>query len=202
MRATTRCLQCRTELLLIEPKVYLLETDENSNTENMPWQRRFQSLLVRHGALAMIGHHAGWDREGKIHARGGSSFRDWVDGMIQQTADEIQGRPGFLLTCDKTNFAPRWSPLSVLFDPATGGMTAVDETIGKLPAALLESCFKEHGGTITGPVDEVYATVAKHAGCSESTVRRAIMAAVKDGRLEALGRGKGYGLTRQERLGT
>jgi hypothetical protein len=95
-RAFDRLDQClgdlKLDLLLIEPKVYLLETDENSNTENMPWQRRLQALLIRHGALLIIGHHAGWGQDGKIHARGGSSYRDWVDGMIQQTADEIQGR--------------------------------------------------------------------------------------------------------------
>lgn len=182
------------DLLLIEPKRYLVDVDENSSTENMPWQRRLQDLLIRHGTLILIGHHAGWDRDGKIHARGTTVFRDWVDGMIQQTEDQIQGKPGFLLTCNKSNFAARWNPLSVLFDPETGKMQAVDETTGKLPPALLRACFEEHSGSIQASVREVYEAVAQYASCSEATARRGIESAVKAKWLRSLGRGKGFEL--------
>ncbi len=186
------------DLLLVEPKRYLVEVDENSSTENMPWQRRLQDVLTRHGTLAFIGHHAGWEKDGKIHARGTTVFRDWVDGMIQQTEDKIQGKPGFLLTCNKANFASRWEPLSVHFDPATGGMTAVDETTGKLPPTLLQACFKEHGGTIGGKLEVLWGIVGEHGSCSSATARRAIEGAVKDGWLKDLGRGKGFELSVQK----
>ncbi len=182
------------DLLLIEPKRYLVDVDENSSTENMPWQRRLQDLLIRHGTLAVVGHHAGWEKDGKIHARGTTVFRDWVDGMIQQTEDQIQGKPGFLLTCNKSNFAARWNPLSVLFDPETGKMQAVDETTGKIPPSLLRACFEEHGGAIEAPVRDVYEILSQYANCSEATARRAIEGAIKDGWLQVRGRGKGYGL--------
>ncbi len=185
------------DLLLVEPKVHLVEVEENSVTENMPWQRRFQNLLIRHGTLAFIGHHAGWEKGGQIRARGTSAFRDWVDGMIQQKEDRIQGKPGFRLTCDKSNFAPRWEPLSVLFDPETAGMEAVDETIGKLPPALLRACFTENGGQIKGTVENVRKVIAEYANCSPATARRAIEAAIREGWLRKLGRGEGIGLSAQ-----
>ena len=115
--------------------------------------------------------------------------------MIQQTEDQIQGKPGFLLTCNKSNFAAKWDPLSVLFDPETGTMQAVDETTGKLPPALLRACFEEHGGAIHAPVREVYEAVARYATpCSEATARRGIESAVKAKWLRPLGRGKGFEL--------
>lgn len=184
------------DLLLIEPKRYLVDVDENSSTENMPWQRRLQDLLIRHGTLAVIGHHAGWEKDGKIHARGTTVFRDWVDGMIQQTEDQIQGKPGFLLTCNKSNFAARWDPLSVLFDPETGRMQAVDETTGKLPWVLLRAFFIDHGGIVEGTVEEIREAVATYAsGCSPRTAKRALEKAQGEGKIVSLGRGKGLSLT-------
>ncbi len=182
------------DLLLIEPKSYLAECDENSNSENGPWQKRFHDLLSKHKTLAILGHHAGWSKDGGSHARGASVFRDWVDGMLRQTEDTIQGRPGFSLHCDKSNFAPQWEPLALLFDPDTGGITAADETLSKIPPAFLRSLFLEHGGAIVDKQEDIFALIAETAHSSIITARRAVEQAVKEGWLKNRGRGQGFGL--------
>ncbi len=183
------------DLALLEPKTYLVECEENSATENGPWQRKLQEVIIKTGTLAMFGHHAGWSKDsGTMHARGTTIFRDWVDGMIQQTEDTIQGRPGFLLTCNKSNFAARWEPLAVLFDPDTGGMSAADETLSKCPPALLRAVFEEHGGAIVDTHEEIFKLVAERLSCSTITARRAIEDACKNGLLKNEGRGRGFRL--------
>ena len=128
-----------------------------------------------------------------MHARGTTVFRDWLDGMIQQTEDTIQGRPGFLLTCNKSNFAARWEPLAVLFDPDTGGMSAADETLSKCPPALLRGVFADYNGAIEDTHENIFDLVADRLSCSPKTARRAIEQGVKEGWLKNRGRGRGFG---------
>ena len=76
-------------------------------------------------------------------------------------------------------------------------MEAVDETIGKLPPALLRACFTEYGGQIKETVENVRKVIAEYANCSPATARRAIEAAINEGWLRSLGRGEGIGLSAQ-----
>ncbi len=182
------------DLLMIEPKGYMVECSENDNSENIIWQKKFHEILERHKTLAFVGHHAGWSKDGAIHARGATAFRDWVDGMVQQTADTIQGQPGFLLTCNKSNFAPRWEPLALLFNPDTGHITAADETLSTIPHAFLEQIFNEHGGAIVDTQEDIFSLIAERAACSTRTARRAVEQACSDGWLKNEGRARGFRL--------
>ncbi len=181
-------------VVIFDPLIVLhgSQADENSNREMPRWLYPLSAALEAEGCAVILTHHTTWDKDGELHLRGATAIQNWADTVWQLRAAAQGPHPLVKLTCEKINFGPRWSALTLELTPDSMLFRVVNEQGVLCPVPSLVAYLRdEHGGAFTGRRGDFYVAAARYFGCSDRTVRDAVRAALSEQppRLKDLGRG-------------
>ncbi len=188
-RLDTLIFEHEPDVLIIDPLRHAHGLDENSNTEMALLTAVLDGIISRHNLALILPHH---DRKrapfvkrdtGTDRVRGASAFTGWLTSCLTLDRDP-SGPDRFLAEWVKTRDAEeQMPPLNLDFNRATLQFTIADRTPdGVVTVDQIITAIWRDGGSARGT--DLIQGFVEGAGAREKSVREAIRALVKDGRLE------------------